>query len=232
MAPSDVRTSSLSHAFTAFKEASESLERYYQSLEVQVRQLRLELQEKNEALDRNAREKEALKELAERKNRFTAMGEMVAKIVHDVRNPLGSIELFSSLLRRELTADEEKRTLAEQIMHGVRTINHALSNLLLFTQIPKPFRREVSLGGMIEESLQVLSHGIRRREIKAMAAVPPDLKVVCDETLMKQVFLNLFLNALQALSSGGRLEISGNGREIDGKEIAEVVVRDTGRGIS
>lgn len=223
---------SLSDAFASFQHASRSLEQYYRSLEGQVRQLRMELAVKDEALLQNRQERETLKALVERQNRFTAMGEMVVKIVHDVRNPLGSIELLASLLRKELSQDDDRRIMAEQIAFGVRTINHALSNLLFFTHIPKPRMRGVPLVKIIDESLQVVSHGLLRRRIVLSVRVSPNTRVFGDEALLKQVFLNLALNALQSMPGGGTLEVveeTSMLEECDG--FTEFVVRDTGSGI-
>jgi signal transduction histidine kinase len=192
----------------------------------------MELAVKDEALLQNRQERETLKALVERQNRFTAMGEMVVKIVHDVRNPLGSIELLASLLRKELSQDDDRRIMAEQIAFGVRTINHALSNLLFFTHIPKPRMRGVPLVKIIDESLQVVSHGLLRRRIVLSVRVSPNTRVFGDEALLKQVFLNLALNALQSMPGGGTLEVveeTSMLEECDG--FTEFVVRDTGSGI-
>ena len=76
-----------------------------------------------------------LKEQATRSGRLAAMGEMAVKIAHDIRNPLGSIELFASLLKKDVEGDEDKKMIVEHISSGVRSINHIISNLLLFINI-------------------------------------------------------------------------------------------------
>ena len=69
---------------------------------------------------------------AKRTGRLAAMGEMAARIAHEIRNPLGSIELFSTMLIDDLQEFEEQKALAEHISAGVRSINNIVSNLLLF----------------------------------------------------------------------------------------------------
>src|SRR4030067_2299172 len=78
------------------------------------------------------------RESRERDVRLQAMGWMVTKIVNDIRNPLGSIELISSLLRKELTGDHDKHEMLGNIIYGVRNIDTVLSNLLHFTKFPNP----------------------------------------------------------------------------------------------
>ena len=73
-----------------------------------------------------------LKESAERNKRLAAMGEMAASIAHQIRNPLGSIELFASVLKDELSGDAEKSNLAAHISTAVSTLNNILSNMLFF----------------------------------------------------------------------------------------------------
>jgi len=77
----------------------------------------------------------------ERTGRLAAMGEMASTIAHEVRNPLGSIELFASMLVDDLGDRPDARRLAEQISDGVRRLTRVVSNLLHFTQSPRPRAR-------------------------------------------------------------------------------------------
>src|SRR3990172_3704712 len=99
----------LNDAFNTFREASRKLESQYSLLEKKIEGLNSELAEKNRAMERT--------------RRLAAMGEMAAKIAHELRNPLGSIAIFSTLLERELKGDEEKRELAGRISRGVKTLD-------------------------------------------------------------------------------------------------------------
>src|SRR4030065_1379460 len=94
------------------------------------------------------------RESRERDVRLQAMGWMVTKIVHDIRNPLGGIELISSLLRKELTGDHDKHELLGHIIYGVRNIDTVLSNLLHFTKFPNPRPELEDIRTIIENSLE------------------------------------------------------------------------------
>ena len=203
----------LKEAFSTFNETSERLTQVYQSLASRTSGFCSEINERG-TQDVGAR--------------LEAMGGLVTKIVHDIRNPLGSIELISSLLRKELSQDADKQRLIDHILYGVKNIDNLLTNLLHFTHFPKPRLRTACLRAIVEKSLDVMSYVIGKNQITLIRDIPDDIEICCDESLMRQVFINLFLNSIQAISSGGNLSIQAlkNGAE------AEVCVKDSGCGIS
>ena len=201
-------------AFSLFNETSEKLEQAYQKLESRASELCSGMNEK---------------ETREREIRLQAMGWMVTKIVHDIRNPLGSIELISSLLRKELTGDQDKQELLGHIIYGVKNIDTVLSNLLHFTGFPRPRFEPVNLRMIIDSSLEVVSYLINKKDINVSINVSEDIDIYCDKALMRQVFLNLFLNSLQAMSDHGDLSIEVIHNRDNGE--VDISVQDTGCGI-
>src|SRR6516225_2416616 len=113
---------SLEDLVTRFQSASESLERSYRGLQGRVQSLTAELERERE-------ERIRLERLA-------AMGEMAMELAHEIRNPLGSIELYASMLEGEY---------AEQIVRSVRLLNHSVTNVLQFGKpiVPAPTRMSV-----------------------------------------------------------------------------------------
>lgn len=146
----------------------------------------------------------ALQLEAERNDRLMAMGEMAVNIVHEVRNPLGSIELFASLLKRELDDQSENYKLAENITGGVRSLNHIISNLLSFTRDRQPVARPVSVSKLLDESVRYMDHLFSSPEIELVCdySVQQDL-ALGDAELLKQVFMNLIMNGVQAMEEEG-----------------------------
>ena len=106
-----------------------------------------------------------LEEEGQRRSRLLAMGEMAAHMAHEIRNPLGSIELFATLLKRELEHDPDKRDLAERISSGVRSLNHILTNLLLFTRSPKPAADPIAVNDLVSETLQFARYLLEQNHI-------------------------------------------------------------------
>ena len=177
-----------------------------------------------------------LEERANRTDRLAAMGEIAVKIAHEIRNPLGSIELFASVLKKDLKDFEELKALAGHISSGVKSINNVISNLLLFIRPQqKPNLQTINIYDSLNDSLFFSSHLVNSNNgidiITRYYSKP--LMVYADSELLKQIFLNLILNAIQAMPHGGKLTIST--RKLNGrskKDLAEIRFADTGTGIS
>lgn len=179
---------------------------------------------------------EKLEAMAVRTEIFAAMGEMAANIAHEVRNPLGSIELFASLLQKDLK-DKKDRERAAQIISCVKNVDNKISNLLLFTRRPSPRLKHVFLHGLLREVMDFTGQIIGRTGVEVCVHfAAEDIFIAADAELIKQVFWNVILNAQQAMPEGGRLDIS---TRLSPKSLlsprdryAEIIFRDTGPGIS
>ncbi|MFQ5692458.1 MAG: nitrogen regulation protein NR(II) [Nitrospinota bacterium] len=176
-----------------------------------------------------------LEEENERSRRLAAMGEMAASIVHEIRNPLGGIELMTSLLVEELPPDEEPGELACQILAGVRSLHHVLANLSLFNRDLKPNPTGTDLHAFLEEGLKFAAELVRRQGVEVRRAyASPAPRVRFDPELFNQVILNLVINALQSMPAGGRIGVETEavppGERGDG--LVRIVISDTGRGFS
>lgn len=184
-----------------------------------------------------------LEELAHRNQRLREMGEMAAGIAHEIRNPLGSIELFASLLKQDLEEDPEKVKLVQHIQAGVQNMDRIISTLLLFAKSSQPSRQQCDINLLLSELLDGLD-GIR---------VPQNIKVILDfgkeemlangdRELLRQVFPNLIRNAIQAMPEGGELRLqtqkalipvagSEGEKNAGARKYIAVTVTDTGGGI-
>ena len=161
----------------------------------------------------------------ERNQRLIAMGEMAAKIVHEIRSPLCSIELFSTMLSNDLK-DTPHSDMASGISTGIKSLNNILTNMLFFAKPQKPAFRDIDLSDAITESVNMLIPLIQIRGI-TLTQNTPRVNVHSDMELLKQVFMNIILNAVQAMPGGGNLKIA-----TDISEYVTVSVIDDGEGIS
>lgn len=242
MAIEEKKAELLREAFSRFNETSLDLEKYYRLLQEQVAQLKSELEAKNRALEESLQQREALREQAERNHRLAAVGEMSARMAHELRNPLGSIELFSSLLKKKV-ADPSLRQYADHISAAVGAMDYALSNLLLFTRTPAPFFRKTDLRRMIEEARLFALPLIRQNRIGWIESIETlSDPVRCDEDLLRQILLNLILNAVEAMPQGGELRVTVAPQERDepsgsdrgavmSNDGVKITISDTGDGI-
>jgi len=162
----------------------------------------------------------------ERNQRLIAMGEMAAKIVHEIRNPLCSIELYSSMLEKELTSSVHK-DLARGISTGIGNLNTILTNMLFFARPNKPLLRTIQLDAVIKESIRMLMPMMESRNVRLRYELK-ECEISGDAELLKQVFLNILINAVQAMPDGGELAVTME-QEADA---VVVNVKDSGFGIA
>lgn len=171
-----------------------------------------------------------LKELEaaeERNHRLIAMGEMAAKIVHEIRSPLCSIELYASMLAKDLEGTRHT-DMAQGISSGIRSLNNVLTNMLFFAKPRQPSLRPSDLGRVLGETVFLLKPTAEAQGVSLeLSSGTVAGNAMCDIELMKQVLLNIILNAIQASPEGSTVRIT---RSIeDGLECIEV--HDDGCGI-
>ncbi len=183
---------------------------------------------------RDVTEVKALQEQNKRAERLSAMGEMAIELAHEIRNPLGSIELFASLLVQELSGDSKRW--AENIRIGIRSLNTIVSNMLHFANPLSPAFCTVNLHHIIREILGFADPIMRQRDVEVISSLTADNPfIVADPELIKQMLLNLIFNAMKAMPSRGSLMIDTYPVDIRGGDHPsrglELQIRDTGIGI-
>jgi signal transduction histidine kinase len=220
------RLAELQAAFEVFTGATSVLEQQYRALQAHVQALRGELDEKQRALTASIERQRCLETQALRHSRLAAMGEMAATLAHEVRNPLGAMELFVGMLDEEVADRPAARRLVAQVAGGIADLNHLVTNILDYTRLPEPKRAAIDLDALIDEALlasaPALGPGIR---VERGAA--PGTTCAVDRGLLLQTLLNLFRNAAEAMQGEGRLRIAVE----PAARWVRVVVADSGPGI-
>ena len=180
---------------------------------------------------RDVTEVKALEEKNQRGERLAAMGEMAAELAHEIRNPLGSIDIFASLLLRECVGDA--RNWAENIRIGARSLNTIVSNMLHFTGPLSPVFAEMDIHEILREIGNFCEPMIRQRDVRweiELAAGCSSIRG--DRGLIKQLVLNLIFNAMKAMPSEGSLAVrTRNAYDNNQRQRLELRVEDTGVGI-
>jgi signal transduction histidine kinase len=172
-------------------------------------------------------EMEKMKERLERDERLRAMGEMAARIAHEIKNPLGSMELFLSLLGKERLKVKEKEYV-NHVLFGVKTVDRIINNILTYTRPKTLVLTEGRLGRIVEETLEFMSVSITARDIEKEFSRQYDGTSFFDPDLMKLVVMNFVSNAIEAVPPKGviKVDIRENG------EYVALIVSDNGQGMS
>ena len=181
--------------------------------------------------ERQAAELRHTRELLGRADRLSALGMLAAGVAHEIRNPLVSVRTFIQLLPERL-ADEEFRTEFRELALGeIERICALINDLLAFSRPAPAERKPTDLNELAAQIARLLEAEARRRDV-AVAFHAEDLpQVVVDEAQVKQVLMNLLLNALQACGSHGSVEITTRSEEDRGERWCTVTVADSGAGI-
>ncbi len=166
-------------------------------------------------------------ELAERQRGMKTMVAAAAGVAHEIRNPLGSMELFASMLAPRLECDPEGKEMLEKIRSGLFNIDRIVSDFLLFASPPKPNLQDVPLKALLKEIGDFCAPIAAGDNVTFDVDVPDSLSALGDGRMLKQVFLNLALNAMQASSEGGMITVRAEKKD-DGVLLE---FRDTGSGI-
>lgn len=178
----------------------------------------------------------------ERTERLMAMGQMAASLAHEIRNPLGGMELFCSLLNREVKDDPKLSSLTEQILKGIRTVDRIIQNCLQFAREIIPQRTKIiSVERYLEEVCELVRPKAQDFSIQIAVSSKVNEIVEFDPFLIQQVLVNLVTNSVDAVQERVRkAEKAGDTIELRQISVSallqpnelQIQVEDTGEGIS
>ena len=197
----------------AWQEATDRLQRTHQTLRDEVRRLSDELEVKNHELAR--------------KNRLADLGQMAAHVAHEVRNSLVPLTLYLSLLRRKLHADQSSLSIVDKIESGFTALEAVVHDLLHFTSHREPHCHWMDVTRLVAEVCDSLAPQLSAQKIRVHYDIPEETRFWADADLLRRAFLNLVLNALDAMPEGGELVVTA----CTGHYGYELEVADSGPGI-
>src|SRR5512139_897473 len=214
---------------TSFNEMSTSLNRARQELNALNESLERQVEERTLAL------KEAQAQLVQ-SEKMSSLGKLAASIAHEINNPLAGILTYAKLLIRMHEEDEVSGDVRASCLRNLRLVQREtercsaiVRNLLDFARQRPLTLKEVDVNQAVEESLLLLANQIAIQGIVLEKDLTPVPKVRADYGQLRQAFVNIALNACEAMSKGGTLKVTSRPRP--GEPMLDVVFTDTGPGI-
>ncbi len=184
----------------------------------------------------------------QRMDRLASMGVLASGIAHEIRNPLAGIKTIAQTLEEEIDLEDSRREYISRIVRQVNRMDDLLKTIFSYAKPRQPKRRYHRLQEIIHEVIALLDNRLRGQSVKYVDSFHPDLPLLyVDFYQIQQVFINLFLNALDAMPKGGELKLTANPKvtslnRVDRRGRAfpiqtkntlygEVVLTDSGQGI-
>jgi len=181
-------------------------------------------------LRKRAQEQKLLEDQLNQAERLAVLGEMVAGVSHEIKNPLGIIRSTAEFLTEKSACDESQKKLSSIITEESGRLNDIVTDFLDFARPQEPNLQECHLEDIIDRNLSFLQPELEKKNVRVNNV---DLNnrhytIEADPGLLYRAFLNIFLNAIQSINNGGDINIK-IGEE---KESYRVEIQDTGAGIS
>ena len=190
-------------------------------------------------MDRIDEEREIVRRLKESQDqlvhaeKLASLGQLAASIAHEINNPLAGVLTYTKLLAKRISGDTLEKGAAldylSKMESEVSRCSRIIRNLLDFSRQTEPTLRLVDVNQVIEQVLAMVGHQAQLQNVGLVKELNPSLpKVMADFDKLQQVFTNLTLNAIQAMSGGGKLTLRTS---VENSRV-RIDVQDTGCGIS
>jgi len=222
----------------------EDLRKSYEELEMKVKMRTADLKQANTELLEQIRVREKAEAALQVTNeeirtisqqllqaeKLATMGELAASIAHELNNPLATVSLRVESLIAQSTGDDARRRELDIIGQEVERMSNLITNLLQFSRRSRPQVSTVNVCDEIEKTLELVHYHLRKHKIAVAREFMPEGPLIhADRQQMRQLFLNLFTNASDAMPDGGTLTIRVTSLPDDKKICIEMA--DTGMGI-
>lgn len=176
-----------------------------------------------------------------RAERLATLGELAASLAHEVKNPLAGIAGAIQVMADELPETDPRKEIMGEILDQVHRLDKTVRDLLAFARPGKPDIGPCDIHQVLDRVLILLAENPAAKQVRVVRAYQAGIPSLdADSKQLGQVFLNLLLNAIQAMPTGGQITLKTTMREIDGTDgnapmardrVVEVALTDTGPGI-
>ncbi|MDO9066539.1 MAG: ATP-binding protein, partial [Chloroflexota bacterium] len=171
----------------------------------------------------------------QRAEQMTTFGQMAAGLVHEIKNPLAGIKAAIELMAEEIALSAENKDILSKVISEIRRIEALMKSLLDFARPPKPQFMQVNLNHILEGTLNFLIHQpsfsqSKKEPIAIIQNLDVHLpEIVADPQQLRQIFINLLLNAHEAMAHEGTVTVKTS---LDSSDMIEVSFSDAGKGMN
>ena len=180
-------------------------------------------------IQKRALERLRLKERLSRAERLSSLGEMAAGISHEIRNPLGIIRSSAELLKKKVTKFDPSNTIPDIIVEEANRLNRIITDFINFAKPRSPNLVSCRIDEVIDKNINYLAMQIKEKGYtinqKYQNSVP---EIQADAAMLYQSFLNILINAMQAMPEGGSIDVAISANN----KIVTVTFEDQGKGIA
>jgi two-component system sensor histidine kinase HydH len=180
-------------------------------------------------IQRRAMERLRLKERLSRAERLSSLGEMAAGISHEIRNPLGIIRSSAELLKKKVTKFDPSNTIPDIIVEEANRLNRIITDFINFAKPRSPNLTPCRIEEVIDKNITFLAMQIEEKGYRIKQNYQNSLpEIQADAAMLYQSFLNILINAMQAMPDGGRIDITISAND----KIVRIDFEDDGQGIA
>ncbi len=176
-----------------------------------------------------------LEEHLRRSDKLAALGTMAAGMAHEIKNPLSSLKVFTQMMPMKFDNAEYRKKYSEIMPREINRIDRIVEGLLSYARTSRPNYELVSLNEIIEEAAGFFKQSAEEKKVDIRTSLVDVHDIIGDRQQLSQVFVNIILNAVQSIETGGSVDISSKkiGKKIKGeeRECVCVEIKDTGVGI-
>ena len=179
-------------------------------------------------MEQRAKEQLRLKEQLNRAEHLSSIGEMVAGVSHEIRNPLGIIRSSAELLKKKMLSYDAASTIPDIIIEEGGRLNNIITDFLNFARPRQPDFVACRIEEVLEKNLKFIEAEAKNKGYRLDTNYVPDLpEIMADKDMLYQAFLNILINAMQSMPDGGDIQISITAED----DLVKIQFLDEGHGI-